>query len=907
MKGHRWVLGALLFASTPCWGQDAAQTLREGHQALAQGAIREALERYEGFADQGGLHPDVSYSRGVAYLTRSREGGEKPGDLGRAAAAFEEALLLRPEDAEAEAALEAVRAEVARRRARSGASPEVAVSPGALRAMAGLFPENGWAALAAVGSLLLSVGLGLRRLSGALRLAGGVALGLGGLLLVPGVVMASYARHLRQNVGVGVVVVDEARLVDDRGIPVPGQGLPEAARLDILERKGGLLRVRWGEVSGYTSAQHVRILGPRRFLAMNEPEAFAVDPALLERWVPEIPWLGVVVVELGTGLVQRGNDSFYQLLGYSPEELCAGGVTLRHLLTPTFFEKILLALFELKATGTTQPIEGDYAHRDGSLRHVWVTGAILKEHPGLVVAYILDQTMQRATMQALRESEERARRFGQASFEGLFVHQRGVVLDTNELLPAMFGTTREAMLGRHVSEFTDPECHPLMFENLARQYEFPYELVGRRVSGETFPIEVLGKPLPDEGRTLRVTAVRDISERKRTEATLREAEAALLRAQKLESLEVLAGGIAHDFNNLLAIIASHLALAQQQVTQGEDPRRALVEVDRAVARASDLSRQMLVYSGRSPRKIVSLQLNELIEELCRLLAPTISKKIRMYTELDPCCPPIAADLAQIEQVLLNLLSNAAEAIGPHHGEIHVKTSVLDAPERTLPSVEPGGFLPAGRYLGFEVKDTGCGMDAATLDRIFDPFFSTKQNGRGLGLSAIQGILRGHRGGLQIASIPGQGTSFRLFLPVLLDGLPSAPVNEPEGGGPARSSSSFLLIVDDERALRQAVKMLLEGDGYQVLDVSSGHEAVELLRSRRGEIALVLLDLVMPGMSGEETLDALRAIDPGLRVLLSSGFDPTETWARMEGKVQGVLAKPFRAHELLQAVQDALRG
>jgi hypothetical protein len=261
----RWVvLVAALLAPAAALAQSPTEVLHGGHQALAQGAVGEAIERYEAFADRGGLHPDVSYSRGVAYLARGKEGAGKGGDLGKAAAAFEEALLLRPGDAGAEAALEAVRSEVARRRARSGAPPEVAVSPGALRAFAGLLPENGWAWLAATGSLALAAGLALRRASRAWRLASGVAVGLGGLLLLLGGSAASYARHLRLDVGVGVVVVEEARVVDDRGVPTSQQSIPEAARVDILERKGGLLRVRWGEVSGYTGAQNVRIVGARR-------------------------------------------------------------------------------------------------------------------------------------------------------------------------------------------------------------------------------------------------------------------------------------------------------------------------------------------------------------------------------------------------------------------------------------------------------------------------------------------------------------------------------------------------------------------------------------------------------------------------------------------------------------------
>jgi PAS domain S-box-containing protein len=626
----------------------------------------------------------------------------------------------------------------------------------------------------------------------------------------------------------------------------------------------------------------------------------------LERWVPEIPWLGVVVVDLTTGAFVRANRAFFELIGHGPEEVLAGKLTIHELLTEEARSKARKAIAALRSSGDAQPIEGDFTHRDGSLHHAWITGALLADHPGLGVAYVLDQTLQRRTMSALRESEERARRFAQASFEGLFLHEKGVIIDTNELLPAMFGTTREEMIGKHAKDFTDPSCHAVMMENVARQYELPYELVGKRANGELFPVEVLGKPIPVDGKVLRVTAVRDISERKRTEAALREAEAALLQAQKFDSLGLLAGGIAHDFNNLLAIMASHLTLVRQQITSRGDPGGSLAEVERAVARAADLCRQMLVYSGRSPKQIVPLQLNELLIEMHSLLSVPFSKKIQMQMDLSSECPAILADQAQIEQVLLNLLTNAAEAIGEGRGTIRLRTSLCDAADGQLPSVEPGVGLPAGRYAVVEVSDSGVGMDATTLTKIFDPFFSTKQRGRGLGLSAMQGILRGHQGGLRISSAPGKGTSFELFFPAMARvsgrSAPPPPLPAAHDREPRRA---LVLVVDDERALRQAIRLLLESEGHLVLEAANGAEALRIFRERGADIDLVLLDLMMPGMDGGETLAALRTIDPTIRVLLSSGFDATEILDRVRDEVAGVLSKPFRASELIQIVQDAL--
>lgn len=238
----------------------AADVLTRGREALARGEVRVAIEIYESFADSGGLHPDVSYDRGVAYVTRLRLGEDKPGDLGRAAAAFEETLLLRPGDEGAERAVEAVRAEVARRRVRAGSTAEVAENPTALRAVVGLAPEQVWATGTLVASVVLSVALVLRHARGPARLAGGIGLALGGAALVLFAPLTFAASRIRLTTGTGVVVTQEARLVDERGIPTSQPALPEAARVDVLDRKGPLVRVRWGTTEGYTSAASVRVI-----------------------------------------------------------------------------------------------------------------------------------------------------------------------------------------------------------------------------------------------------------------------------------------------------------------------------------------------------------------------------------------------------------------------------------------------------------------------------------------------------------------------------------------------------------------------------------------------------------------------------------------------------------------------
>jgi hypothetical protein len=256
------VLFALVTISSPALGLETAEAvIARAEAAMSRGEIRDAIEAYEAFADQGGAHPDVSYDRGLAYVARVRSGQARPGDLGRAAAAFEEARLLRPDDPDAERALELVRSEVARRRARGGTSIDVTENQSAGRALVGLADEPTWAALALIASLVLTSGLLMRRRTAPrVRIAGGIAVALGGLALVTFCPLAFAARQLRRGTEPAVVVAEEARLADERGVPSSAPPLPEGARVDVLERRASLVRVRWGRVEGFTMLTSVRFL-----------------------------------------------------------------------------------------------------------------------------------------------------------------------------------------------------------------------------------------------------------------------------------------------------------------------------------------------------------------------------------------------------------------------------------------------------------------------------------------------------------------------------------------------------------------------------------------------------------------------------------------------------------------------
>ena len=377
-------------------------------------------------------------------------------------------------------------------------------------------------------------------------------------------------------------------------------------------------------------------------------------------------------------------------------------------------------------------------------------------------------------------------------------------------------------------------------------------------------------------------------------------QAKMLQAQKLESLGVLAGGIAHDFNNLLTVISGNAGLALTRLGPGHPALPLLDDVVKAAQRAADLTRQMLAYSGRGRFQIRPIELADHVREIARLLQSSIPRLVELRLELDEHLPTVQGDAAQLHQVLMNLVINGAEAIGPGAGTLVVKLAAEQLGEAGAGELIGQERLPPGRYLRLSVTDSGAGMDAATRARIFDPFFTTKATGRGLGLAAVLGIVRGHHGALRIATAPGKGASFEVL-------LPAAGARAAAAGGesaPARGQGT-ILVIDDERFVRTATCRILASLGYDVLEAEDGQSGLDLFRSRGGAIDAVVLDLTMPRMSGEETLRELRRADPNVRVVVFSGYAQQDVAERLGPLAAGILPKPFTAQQLGAAVREAI--
>jgi len=399
-----------------------------------------------------------------------------------------------------------------------------------------------------------------------------------------------------------------------------------------------------------------------------------------------------------------------------------------------------------------------------------------------------------------------------------------------------------------------------------------------------------------DGRILGLVGIaRDITDRKQAEDERATMERKFQATQKLESLGVLAGGIAHDFNNLLTGILGNASLARMDLPPQSPIQDYLEQIEVSSQRAADLCKQMLAYSGKGRFVIQPVEISALVEETLHLVQLSMSKKAVLKLELASGLPPVMADATQLRQIIMNLVINASDAIGEQSGVIFLRTSQMHADRKYLADLTGAEDLAEGDYVTLEVTDNGCGMSAETKARMFEPFFTTKFTGRGLGLAAVLGIVRGHKGALKVYSEQGRGSSFKLLLPATT-ARASAPRQSAAPAGPRASGN--ILLVDDEDTVRTVILRMLSGMGFDVLTASDGAKALEIYRAKSEEIAAVLLDLTMPHMDGEEAFREIRQVNPNAFVLLMSGFNEQDAVARFVGKgLAGFLQKPFTPEQL----------
>jgi two-component system, cell cycle sensor histidine kinase and response regulator CckA len=618
----------------------------------------------------------------------------------------------------------------------------------------------------------------------------------------------------------------------------------------------------------------------------------------------------ILFVHRDDGHILEANTAAANAYGYSREELMT--LSIHHLRPLDTLGQIADQISEADTHGIL--FETVHVRKDGSMFPVEVSsrGATVGGTRTLL-SVIRDISERKRAEEALRESEGLYRSFFENSLDAIFITdpaEAGRIHAANPPACRMFGYTEEELCNLSRGALVDPSDVGVqrLLEDRTRTGKGWGELVHVRKDGSSFPTEVSSSVFKDKnGRDLCITIIRDISERKLAEEERMQLEQRLQQVQKTESLGRMAGAIAHHFNNLLMAVMGNLELALYGLPPESRAQANITGAMTASQRAARISRLMLTYAGQTGGKKVSLDLSEAIREGLLLLSVSLPKKVHLRTELPDPGPIILADASHIEQILTNLALNAGEAIGEQEGEITVVVDVVAPAEIQKSSVFPPDWDPkAESYACLLISDTGCGMDTATLETIFDPFFSTKFTGRGMGLSVVLGLVRTYEGAISVESQLGQGATFRVFFPLSAQETLSSGEDDMIASE-LIEAAGLVLLVEDEPLVRHMAEAMLNFLGCEVICASDGFEGVEVFRERKAEVDLVLLDHTMPRMNGWETLKALRALQPDIPVILASGYDETKV---MQGEhpeqPQAFLQKPYQLASLKAAISAAKR-
>ena len=506
----------------------------------------------------------------------------------------------------------------------------------------------------------------------------------------------------------------------------------------------------------------------------------------------------------------------------------------------------------------------------------------------------------------LRQSEVHYRSLAENIRDGLTIVEHNDIVYANARACEIFGYPWEVYKNKKSWELAAPEEQTRLrefHERCLREGILPDEL-------EYWAVRPDGRRVYVHNRytyrgTTRYIVTTDMTARRQADEERARMSSQLQNAQRLESLGVLAGGIAHDFNNLLMGILGNTSLVLSTLPPPSPHRYNLEQIEKAATHAADLTRQLLAYAGKGPMPAETIHVNHLLRDVGTLLEVTVARNAEVHMELAPDLPAVEGAVTQLKQVVVNLSSNASEAMEGRRGNIWFRTHVRQAGRRDLETGYVDDKLPEGRYVVLEVEDDAGGISPEIQAKLFDPFFTTKFTGRGLGLAAVLGIVRAHRGAIRVASELGRGTRFEIWLPVQADGQPEAGAT-PKAS--ARTPGGRILVVDDENSVRQVVRLMLDERGYQVVIAASGAEAVKRLQAEAKAYRAAVLDLTMPDMGGIATLKALRGIRPDLPVLMMSGYSNEEMASRLRGQQRCAgIQKPFSIAALTNALQSLLEG
>lgn len=488
--------------------------------------------------------------------------------------------------------------------------------------------------------------------------------------------------------------------------------------------------------------------------------------------------------------------------------------------------------------------------------------------------------------------------YGFAPVGYVALSEKGLILGANLTFAEIVGIERDTMIRQPLSAYITDEGQDTYYQHInalrnSTTNPEPVELLLRRERGDPVWVEMDSVKLGahDECDTQIRSVFQVITRRRIAEDAQKRVEAQMRQAQKLESLGVLTGGIAHDFNNILQVILGGVSLITSTFKHDESERCMLQQVEIAAKRASELTDQILTYSGNKPPVVEDVDLSSVVQEMLQLLDASHTKKSVVKYTIREGLPAVRGDQSQLRQIVMNLIRNASEALGEEGGLIAIETGLTEATQEYLATTYTHDDLPSGQYVFLGVSDDGCGMDRETQERLFEPFFYTKFAGRGLGMAAVLGILQSHKGAVDLQSEVGRGTTFKVLLPAT--------------DGPAKSSTENAPREKDWRG--QGTVLVIDGESkIRTLSAEDGCQAIDIFREHKDDIVCVLLDLAMPKMDGEETFIGLREIRKDVPVILLSGYCDEELQKRIrKSGFAGFLKKPVDSDALQSKVHDVI--
>ena len=614
------------------------------------------------------------------------------------------------------------------------------------------------------------------------------------------------------------------------------------------------------------------------------------------------------------GNIRQVNPAWTSTLGWEIDELINSNKDI--LIHPDDLPKTLEARKKAKENATSQIITNRYKHKNGNYKTILWNVIYFKERE-LIFVSGRDETDR-------LEAEQKLKRMWAnldlAIINGVIgLWDYNLIKDTltvNKAMTKMLGFDINVMedvihkWSHYLNKNDIAQSYKAMTDHITGKKEYYLDEYRLKIPNGTFRHFLSRGKISEyneKGKPIRVSgSITDITELKESEEKRLKLEQKMQQAQKLESLGILAGGIAHDFNNLLMGVLGNTDIMLYQLPKDSPFKNKLTDIKKAATRACELTNQILAYSGRGRFIIEPININELVQEMSSLLTASISKKINLLYFFHEDLPFIKGDATQFRQVVMNIILNASESIGENNGQIKITTDVVDADDKLIEKMTISNDIKPGKYISLEISDTGCGMDESRMKQIFDPFFTTKFTGRGLGLAAVLGIIKGHDGALTLTSKKDSGTSFTIYLPVSETAKTPLPKNEPQNLV-KNGKHLKILIIDDEDYIRTVTTRMLELAGHEFFTAKDGETGIKIFKKENPALSCVILDLTMPKMDGQEVLEKLKLINPDVPVIISSGYSPEEVTLKFKKEeIAGFLQKPYQLSELLDVIEQAIK-